>query len=119
MNKFERNILVVGIQDCGKTTFALKLALFIWWFYEWVACISLKAFREETQSCFPCYVEFYYPTNVRDLEDIFEHLKKIVRSSKRDIDSTNDTICFGEKKIDGLIAMDKVWSIFWYIKWLW
>lgn len=30
MNKFERNILVAGIPDCGKTTFVLKLALFIW-----------------------------------------------------------------------------------------
>ena len=75
---FERNILIVGRTECGKTTFFQNLAknrlfgdikeVF------WISKIEVSRDREENiRNCFPDQVvNFDYPNNVDEFNDLLE-----------------------------------------------
>ena len=121
--KFSGNILVVGRTGCGKTAFVQKLAINKFFgelnAAEWVSFIKLDKTREaEIQSCFECELEFYYPRNKEQFEELLEYFKTKSNSSEiennmnndnnNDIDDVNITN-YGEKSIRSrLIVMDDV-----------
>ena len=104
--KFSENILIVGQTECGKTTFMQRLALNNFFGKlknaEWISGIRLTQKREaEIQSNFSCELNFSYPANVDELENLLEELKLKSRSEEvSDSDSTaavNKNNVFGEK----------------------
>ena len=122
--KFSGNILVVGRTGCGKTAFVQKLAINRFFgelnAAEWVSIIKLDKAREaEIQSCFECELDFYYPRNKEQFEELLEYFKTKSNSSEiennmnnddniNDINDVNITN-YGEKSIRSrLIVMDDV-----------
>ena len=86
-SKFSGNILVVGRTACGKTAFVQRLAVndFLGDLIkaEWVVSfIKLDKQREaELQSCFDCQLDFYYPRNKEQFDDLLEYFKTKSNSS--------------------------------------
>ena len=87
---------------------------------EWVSFIKLGKQREaELQSCFDCQLDFYYPRNKEQFDNLLEHFKTKSNSSDPD-DTHSDKDCtdvnnitygqnYGEKtKRNHLIVMDNV-----------
>ena len=122
--KFSGNILVVGRTGCGKTPFVQKLAINRFFgelnAAEWVSSIKLNKAREaEIQSCFECELDFYYPRNKEQFEELLEYFKTKSNSSEiennmnnddnmNDINDVNITN-YGEKTIRSrLIVMDDI-----------
>ena len=122
--KFSGNILVVGRTGCGKTAFVQKLAINRFFgelnAAEWVSSIKLDKAREaEIQSCFECELDFYYPRNKEQFEELLEYFKTKSNSSEiennmnnddniNDINDVNITN-YGEKTIRSqLIVMDDI-----------
>ena len=73
--KFNGNMLVVGRTGCGKTAFVQKLAVNKFFGdlnkAEWVSYIKLdKQRKAELQSCFDCQLDFYYPRNKEQFENL-------------------------------------------------
>ena len=121
--KFSGNILVVGRTGCGKTAFVQKLAINRFFgelnAAEWVSFIKLdKANEAEIQSCFECELDFYYPRNKEQFEELLEYFKTKSNSSEIENNMNNDNINgindenvtnYGEKSIQSrLIVMDDV-----------
>ena len=122
--KFSVNMLVVGRTGCGKTAFVQKLAINRFFgelnASEWVSFIKLDKAREaEIQSCFECELDFYYPRNKEQFEELLEYFKTKSNSSEIEnnmdnddnINSINDVNItnYGEKTIwSRLIVMDDV-----------
>lgn len=78
--RFQGNILIVGRTFSGKTYFVQKLTINIFFGElkkpEWISFIRPDQVREaQIQSCFKCNVEFHYPTNTAEFEDIFKNFK--------------------------------------------
>ena len=78
--KFSGNILIVGRAGCGKTPLVQKLAINKFFgeldIAEWISYIKLDKKREaEIQSCFYCELNFYYPRNKEQFEELFEYFK--------------------------------------------
>ena len=82
---------------------------------EWVSHIVLEAEREaEIESCFSCEVEFHYPNEIENFNDLLEEIKARSNTAKN---RANDTYSpenivnngFGEEtKRDRLTVMDDV-----------
>ena len=121
--KFSGNILVVGRTGCGKTAFVQKLVINRSFgelnAAEWVSFIKLDKAREaEIQSCFECELDFYYPRNKEQFEELLEYFKTKSNSSEIENNMNNDNINgindvnitnYGEKSIRSrLIVMDDV-----------
>ena len=118
--KFSGNILVVGRTGCGKTALVQKLAINKVFGElnkaQWVSFIKLEKQREvEIESCFDCELDFYYPRNKEQFEDLLEYFKTKTNSSEidsninSDIDDVNYLTSYGEKsKRSRLIVMDDV-----------
>ena len=119
--KFSGNILVVGRTGCGKTAIVQKLAISKFFGEinkaEWVSFIKLEKQREaEIQSCFECELDFYYPRNKEQFEELLEYFKTKSNSSEiennninSEIDDVNYLTNYGEKSIRSrLIVMDDV-----------
>ena len=119
--KFSGNILVVGRTGCGKTALVQKLAINKFFAEinkaEWVSFIKLEKQREaEIQSCFECELDFYYPRNKEQFEELLEYFKTKSNSSEiennninSEIDDVNYLTNYGEKSIRSrLIVMDDV-----------
>ena len=121
--KFSGNILVVGRTGCGKTAFVQKLAINRFFgelnAAEWVSFIKLDKAREaEIQSCFECELDFYYPRNKEQFEELLEYFKTKSNSLEIENNMNNDNINdindlnitnYGEKSIRSrLIVMDDV-----------
>ena len=120
--KFEGNILVVGRTGCGKTGFIQKLAVNKFFGElvkaEWVSYIKLDKQREaELQSCFDTQLDFYYPRNKEQFENLLEHFKKKSETSDQDSISDGDfnvnSLSYGENygeksQRNRLIVMDDV-----------
>ena len=71
--KLQRNVLVVGRTNYGKTHFVQKLAANNFFGKliqaEWVSQISLSQKREaELQSSFDCALKFHYPKIVNEFD---------------------------------------------------
>ena len=99
--KFEGNILMVGRAGCGKTGFVQKLAVNKFFGElvkaEWVSYIKLDKQREaELQCCFDTQLDFHYPRNKEQFENLLEHFKK--KSETSDQDSISD----GEFNVNSL-----------------
>ena len=105
--KFSGNILIVGRTGCGKTALVQKLAINKFFgeleIAEWVSYIKLdKKRKAEIQSCFYCELNFYYPRNKEQLEELFEYFK--TRTNPADIENdvsqeaNIEDINYGEKK---------------------
>ena len=115
---FYGNILVVGRTGCGKTRFVQKLTVnsFFWDLVkvEWVSYVKLDKRREaEIQSCFSCELEFHYPKNKENFENLLQDFK--IKSSKSGESSDtysaddNGDGTYGENtKRDRLIVMNDV-----------
>ena len=107
--KFSGNILIVGRTGCGKTALVQKLAINKFFgeeleVVEWVSYIKLDKKREaEIQSCFYCEVNFYYPRNKEQFEDLFDYFKTKTNPADIENDVSQETdiddINYGEKKI--------------------
>ena len=107
--KFSGNILIVGRTGCGKTALIQKLAINKFFgeeleVVEWVSYIKLDKKREaEIQSCFYCEVNFYYPRNKEQFEDLFDYFKTKTNPADIENDVSQETdiddINYGEKKI--------------------
>ena len=122
--RFSGNILVVGRTACGKTAFVQILAVNKFFGNlikaEWVSFIKLDKQREaELQSCFDCQLDFYYPRNREQFDNLLEYFKTKSNSSESDdthsdkdyTDLNNITYDenYGEKsKRNRLIVMDDV-----------
>ena len=121
--KFSGNILVVGRTGCGKTALIQKLAINKFFgelkTAEWVSYIKLDKAREaEIQSCFECELDFYYPRNKEQFEELLDCFKTKSNSSEIENNMNNDNINeindvnivnYGEKSIRSrLIVMDDV-----------
>ena len=124
--QFTGNILVVGRTACGKTGFVQRLDVnkFFWDIIkaEWVSYIKLDKKREaEIQSCFDCQLDFYYPRNKEQFDNLLEYFKTKSSSSDEDLDENdahseqiddvdvNYNKGYGEKsKRNRLIFMDDV-----------
>ena len=121
--KFSGNILVVGRTGCGKTAFVQKLAINRFFgelnAAEWVSFIKLDKAREaEIQSCFECELDFYYPRNKEQFEELLEYFKTKSNSLEIENNMNNDNINdindlnitnYGEKSIRSrLIVIDDV-----------
>ena len=121
--KFSGNILVVGRTGCGKTAFVQKLAVNRFFgelnAAECVSFIKLDKAREaEIQSCFECELDFYYPRNKEQFEELLEYFKTKSNSLEIENNMNNDHINdindlnitnYGEKSIRSrLIVMDDV-----------
>ena len=94
--KFTGNILVVGRTGCGKTAFVQKLAINRFFgelnAAEWVSFIKLDKAREaEIQSCFECELDFYYPRNKEQFEELLEYFKTKSNSSEIENDNINNS----------------------------
>ena len=122
--KFSGNILVVGRTGCEKTALVQKLAINKFFGEinkaEWVSFIKLEKQREaEIQSCFECELDFYYPRNKEQFEELLEYFKTKLNSSEIEnnninsaIDDVNYLLNYGEKSIRSrLIVMDNVSGI--------
>ena len=104
--KFSGNILIVGRTGCGKTALVQKLAINKFFgeleIAEWVSYIKLDKKREaEIQSCFYCELNFYYPRNKEQFEELFEYFK--TKTNPADIENVSqeaniEDINYGEKK---------------------
>ena len=119
--KFSGNILVVGRTGCRKTALVQKLAINKFFGEinkaEWVSFIKLEKQREaEIQYCFECELDFYYPRNKKQFEELLEYFKTKSNSSEiennnihSEIDDVNYLTNYGEKSIRSrLIVMDDV-----------
>ena len=121
--KFSGNILVVGRTGCGKTAFVQKLAINRFFgelnAAEWVSFIKLDKAREaEIQSYFECELDFYYPRNKEQFEELLEYFKTKSNSLEIENNMNNDNINdindlnitnYGEKSIRSrFIVMDDV-----------
>ena len=116
--KFTGNILIVGRNECGKTTFVQKLALNNIFGdlkkVKWVSGIQLSQRREvEIASNFSCDIEFSYPNDADELSDKLEEFKLESESYETTITATttnnNNVNVFGEKSArDRLIVFDDV-----------
>ena len=119
--KFIGNILVVRRTGCGKTALVQKLAINKFFGEinkaEWVSFIKLEKQREaEIQSCFECELDFYYPGNKEQFEELLEYFKTKSNSSEiennninSEIDDINYLTNYDEKSIRSrLIVMDDV-----------
>ena len=82
--------------------------------------IKLEKQREaEIQSCFECELDFYYPRNKEQFEELLEYFKTKLNSSEiennninSEIDDVNYLTNYGEKSIRSrLIVMDNVSGI--------
>ena len=119
--QFSGNILVVGRTGCGKTAFVQKLAINKFFGElnkaEWVSFIKLDEQREaEIQSCFECELDFYYPRNKEQFEELLEYFKTKSNSleiENNDINSDKNDVNYlmnygGKSNRNRLIAMDDV-----------
>ena len=119
--RFSGNILVVGRTGCGKTAFVQKLAINKFFGElnkaEWVSFIKLDKQREaEIQSCFECELDFYYPRNKEQFEELLKYFKTKSNSSEIenndiniDKNDVNYLTNYGEKSNrNRLIVMDNV-----------
>ena len=121
--KFTGNILVVGRTGCEKTGFVQKLAVNKLFGdlvkAEWVSYIKPDKQREaELQSCFDSQLDFYYPRNREQFEELLEYFKTKSSSAEpgdthSDQDFSSDVVNYGEyygEKIQRncLIVMDDV-----------
>ena len=119
--KFSGNILIVGRTGCGKTALVEKLAINKFFGElnkaEWVSFIKLEKQKEaEIQSCFECKLDFYYPRNKEQFEELLEYFKTKSNSSEiennninNEINDVNYLTNYGEKSIRSrLIVMDDV-----------
>ena len=105
--RFSGNILVVGRTGCGKTAFVQKLAVNKFFGdivkAEWVSFIKLDQPREaEIQSCFDTELDFHYPRNKEQFEELLEYFK--IKSNKAEAEqpetyssSSNYLEKYGEK----------------------
>ena len=122
--KFSGNILIVGRTGCGKTPLVQKLAINKFFGElnkaEWVSFIKLEKQREaEIQSCFECELDFYYPRNKEQFEELLEYFKTKSNSSEIENNNVNSEVNdvnyltnYGEKSIrNRLIVMDDVSSL--------
>ena len=118
-SRFSGNILVVGRTGCGKTAFVQKLAVNKFFRElteaEWLSFTKLDKQREaEIQSCFDSQLDFHYPRNKEQFEEILEYFKiksNSLDSSEpvEDIESSNYLENYGEKTHrNRLIVMDDV-----------
>ena len=98
--KFSGYILVVGKTACGKTGFVQKLAVNKFFGdiikTEWVSYIKVDKKREaQIQSCFDCQVDFYYPRNKENFDNLLEYFKTKSSSSNEGLEDKeqekNDT----------------------------
>ena len=105
--KFSGNILIVGRTGCGKTALVQKLAINKFFgeldIAEWISYIKLDKKREaEIQSCFYCALNFYYPRNKEQFEELFEYVKTKTNPADIENDISQDAniedINYGEKK---------------------
>ena len=105
--KFSGNILIVGRTGCGKTALVQKLAINKFFGelvkVEWVSYIKLDKKREaEIQSYFYCDLDFYYPRNKEQFEELLEYFKMKTKSSEIENDVSEEAniedINYGEKK---------------------
>ena len=104
--KFSGNILIVGRTGCGKTALVQKLAINKFFgeleIADWVSYIKLDKKREaEIQSCFYCELNFYYPRNKEQFEELLEYFK--TKTNPADIENVSqeaniEDINYGEKK---------------------
>ena len=90
--RFSGNILAVGRTGCGKTGFVQKLAVNRFFGdivkTEWVSYVKLdKQTEAQIQSCFDCQVDFYYPRNKEQFDNLLEYFKT---KSSSDEDSLED-----------------------------
>ena len=119
--KFSDSILVVGRTGCRKTGFVQKLAIKNFFGElnkaEWVSFMKLDKQREaEIQSCFECELDFYYPRNKEQFEELLEYFKAKSNSleiENNDISSDKNDVNYltnyGEKSNrNRLILMDEV-----------
>ena len=116
--KFSGNILIVDRTGCGKTALVQKLAINKFFGelikVEWVSYIKLDKKREaEIQSCFYCDLDFYYPRNKEQFEELLEYFKTKTKSSEIENDVSEEAniedINYGEKNMRRrLIIMDDV-----------
>ena len=119
--KFSGKILVVGRTGCRKTAFIQKLAINKFFGQlnkaEWVSFIKLDKQKEaEIQSCFECELDFYYPRNKEQFEELLEYFKTKSNSleiENNDINSDKNDVNYltnyGEKSNrNRLIVMDDV-----------
>ena len=105
--KFSGYILIVGRTGCGKNALVQKLAINEFFGelikVEWVSYIKLDKKREaEIQSCFYCDLDFYYPGNKEQFEELLEYFKTKTKSSEIENDVSEEAniedINYGEKK---------------------
>ena len=81
---------------------------------EWLSYIKLdKTGEAQVQSCFKCPIDFQYPKNLDEFEDLIEEFKVISKASEVTIDDDNDNefsdSFYGEnKKRDRLIVINDV-----------
>ena len=78
--RFSGNILIVGRTSCGKTTFIQKLAINNYFGdlrkVEWISHIKVDKTREaQIQFCFKCLIDFRYPQNLVEFEDLIDEFK--------------------------------------------
>ena len=121
--RFSGNILVVGRTACGKAGFVQRLAVNKFFGElikaEWISAIKLDKQREaELQSCFDCQLDFYYPKNKEQFDNLLDYFK--AKSNSLDTDDTHsdkgfsvDSINYGENygeknNRNRLIVMDDV-----------
>ena len=104
--KFSGNILIVSRTGCGKTALVQKLAIKKFFgeleIAEWVSYIKLDKKREaEIQSCFYCELNFYYPRNKEQFEELFEYFKTKINPADIENDVSQEAniedINYGEK----------------------
>ena len=80
--KFEGNILVVGRNSCGKTTFVQNVGKNNMFAdikeVMWISKISLSTYRENNiEDCFiDQVVDFKIPNNVEDFDDLLEFCQR-------------------------------------------
>ena len=121
--RFSGNILVVRRTACGKTVFVQILAVNKFFRdlikAEWISFIKLDKQRAELKSCFDCQLDFYYPRNKEQFDNLLEYFK--TKSNSSDPDDTHsdkdytdvNNITYGENygeksKRNRLIVMDDV-----------
>ena len=110
--KFSGNILIVGRNECRKTTFVQKLALNNFFGdlkkVKWLSGILLSKRREaEIESNFSCEVKFSYPIDDDELGDKLKEFRLELESENNN--NNNNVNVFGEKsRRDRLIVFDDV-----------
>ena len=113
------NILVVGRTGCRKAAFVQKLAVNKFFGEivkaEWVSFIKLDKPREaEIQSCFDTQLDFHYPRNKEQFEELLGYFKiksnKAEAEAKPKTDSSSNYLENYEEKSyrNRLIVMDDV-----------